>query len=308
MSDGAHIDQRHTLRDADLAVRLPFPALAVSAQLFLAGGALVATLAPAAAHAHQDVRIEDVEESLARDPSFKVRVDAALILGRLGQRRSMPALAGALRDPDSSVRAAAADALGEIASRLGNGTGPQGGVLPRDALAGALRDPTPAVRRAARAALHRIGGDDENQPALPGEPVIRRHRSETSFELKTVADPGHRAGPVLQSHMRDFLAAQLRTVGEVDPGDRSGTYAVDGVIKNLSMTATSREVEVTCAVQLVISRQPHGGVFMLTSGQATVQKPKRQWRPQLRPSMELEALEAAVRSASEDLVTHLARR
>jgi hypothetical protein len=65
---------------------------------------------------------------------------------------------------------------------------------------------------------------------------------------------------------------------------------------------------VTCVVQLVISRQPNGGVFMLTNGQATVQKPKRQWRPQLRPSMELEALEAAVRSASEDLVTHLARR
>ncbi|MES1208415.1 MAG: HEAT repeat domain-containing protein [Pseudomonadota bacterium] len=288
-------------------MRPPFPALAVSAQLFLAGGALVATLRPAPAQAAQDVRIEDVEESLARDPSFKVRVDAALILGRLGQRRSVPALAGALRDPDGGVRAAAADALGAIATRPGNATGPQGDALPRDALAGALRDPEPSVRRAARAALHRIG-DDESQPAIPGEPVIRRHRSETSFEVKTIADPGHRAGPVLQSHMRDFLAAQLRTAGEVDPGDRTGTYAVDGVIQNLSMTATPRDVEVTCAVQLVISRQPQGGVFMLTTGQATVQKPKRQWRPQLRPGMELEALEAAVRSASEDLVTHLARR
>ena len=115
-------------------------------------------------------------------------------------------------------------------------------------------------------------------------------------------------GAVLQSHMRDFLAAQLRTVGEVDPGDRRGTYAVDGVIKTLSLNTTPRDVEVTCSVQLVISRQPGGGVFMMTDGQATVQKPKRQWRPQQRPIMELEALEAAVRSASEDLVTHLARR
>jgi hypothetical protein len=289
-------------------VRLPFPALAVWLQVFLASGTLVSTLGLRPVQAGQAVRIEDVEESLSRDPSFKVRVDAALILGRLGQRRSVPALAGALRDPNRGVRAAAADALGEIGSRPGNATGPQGGLLPRDALAGALRDSEPAVRRAARAALHRLGADDDNQPALPGEPLIRHHRSETSFELKTVADPGHHAGPVLQSHMRDFLAAQLRTVGEVDPGDRAGTYAVDGVIKNLSMTATPRDVEVTCVVQLVISRQPNGGVFMLTNGQATVQKPKRQWRPQLRPSMELEALEAAVRSASEDLVTHLARR
>ncbi len=58
-------------------MRLRFPVVAVSVQLFLAGGALISTLAPALAHAGQDVRIEDVEESLARDPSFKVRVDAA---------------------------------------------------------------------------------------------------------------------------------------------------------------------------------------------------------------------------------------
>ena len=87
-----------------------------------------------AAQAAPEARIEDVEESLARDPSFKVRVEAALILGRLHQVRSVPALVGALRDPDSGVRAASADALGEIGSPLS-----------RDALVAALRDPEPPV-------------------------------------------------------------------------------------------------------------------------------------------------------------------
>lgn len=306
MSVGDHIHDQSRLTDAcaigdaERAVRLPSPAQAFRTSVAL----LVKTLAVVAlvglcettVRAGREVKIGDVEESLARDSSFKVRVEAALILGRLHQVRSVPALVGALRDPEPGVRATAAESLGEIGSSL-----------PREALVGALNDPEPAVRRAARTALRRLGGDEG--PRAPGEPDIRRHAAPTtSFEVKAIGDPGHRAGPVLQSHMRDFLIDQLRPFGDVDPGQQRGTYTVDGVIKSLSLETTGREVEVSCAVQLVISRQPSGGVFMLTNGQATVQKPKRQWRPQLRPSMELEALEAAVRGASEDLVSKLPRQ
>ena len=106
--------------------------------------------------------------------------------------------------------------------------------------------------------------------------------------------------------MRDFLIEQLRPFGDVSPGEHHGMYAIDGVIKSLAVALGGRDVEVSCAVQLVVSKQPAGGVFLLTSGQATVQKPKRHFRPQLRPSMEMEALEAAIRGASEDLVRQLA--
>src|SRR5580698_6935190 len=291
------------MSDAERAVRLPSPAHALRTSLALLGTALASmavflvllALCETAARAGRQAKIEDVEESLARDSSFKVRIEAALILGRLHQIRSVPALVGALRDSDPGVRAAAAASLGEV-----------GSPLPREALVGALNDPEPAVRRAARTALRRLGSDEG--PGQPGEPDIRRHAGPTaSFEVKPIGDPGHRAGPALQSHMRDFLVDQLRPFGDVDPGERHGTYAVDGVIKSLSLETTGRDVEVTCAVQLIVSRQPSGGVFMLTNGQATVQKPKRQWRPQLKPSMELEALEAAVRGASEDLLSKLPR-
>jgi hypothetical protein len=280
------------MRDADCAVRMPSPAHALRTLLLLA---LCLVLCETGVSAGREVKIEDVEESLARDSSFKVRIEAALILGRLHQVRSVPALVGALHDADPGVRAAAAESLGEI-----------GSPLPREALVAALNDAEPAVRRAARTALRRLGSDEG--PRQPGEPDIRRHAAPAaSFEVKPIGDPGHRAGPALQSHMRDFLVDQLRPFGDVDPGERHGTYAVDGVIKSLSIETSGREVAVSCAVQLVVSRQPSGGVFMLTNGQATVQKPRRQWRPQLRPSMELEALEAAVRGASEDLVSKLPR-
>jgi hypothetical protein len=240
--------------------------------------------------------IEDVEASLVRDQSYKVRVGSALILGRLGQTRSIPALMTALGDPHPAVRASAARALGQIGSPIA-----------RDAVAAALRDPAPVVRNMARQALRRLGRPEDLPPGAPGDPGIRaRSRPpRLSFEIKAMGDPDRQAGPVMRSHMRDFLIDRLRPFGDVASGQQQGTYAVDGVIKRLSTSTSGRDVEVSCAVQLVVSRQPGGGVFLTTTGEATVQKPKRQWRSQLRTSMELEALEAAVRGASEDLVTHL---
>ena len=249
--------------------------------------------------AHAQVpRIEDVEESLRHDQSYKVRVDAAIILGRVGQQRSIPVLVAALKDDHPTVRAGAAYALGRFTTPLA-----------REAVTSALRDPSPIVRHMAREALrHMGGGADDAIPSHPGEPGIRsRAVRKPSFEIKEVGDPERRAGPALRSHMRDFLLDQLRPYGDVTPGERLGTYAIDGVIKSLSMNSNGSDVEVNCAVQLVVSRQPTGGVFLMTSRDATVQRPKRQWRPEQRAGMELQALEAAVKSASQDLVNQLAK-
>ena len=87
--------------------------------------------------------------------------------------------------------------------------------------------------------------------------------------------------------MRDFLVQQLRPLGDVAPAEGQATYAVGGVIKNLSVARGGPDVEVICAVQLVVMRQPGNALFLMTSGEARVQKPKRQWRPQLQASMEL---------------------
>jgi hypothetical protein len=251
-------------------------------------------------------RIEDVEDSLAHDRSFKVRVDAALILGRLRQSRSVPALIGALRDSNPTVRASAAEALGMIGSPIA-----------RDAVLRASQDPSPLVRHVAKRALKQLADDGENgqqpgdgsgQPEPLGPAIRPRGGRRVSFEVKQMGDRSHHASPGLRSHMRDFLVDQLRPAGDV-ARPNEGNFAVDGVIRDLS-TATTRDgdVEVTCSVQLMVSRQPGGGVFMLTSGEATVQKPKRQWRPQQTPAMELEALENAVRAASEDLVRNLSQQ
>jgi|SRR5450432_4207184 len=277
-----------------MSVRAPLPRLLCT--LLVAG--LVVTSARSVRAAP---RIEDVEDALAHDRSYKVRVEAALVLGRLRQTRSVPALIGALKDGNPAVRASAATSLGRIGSPIA-----------KDALGKALADPAPVVRRNAKDSLALLGGDLDAEtppPPVPGAPAIRpRAGKKLSFEVKAMGDQSNRAGEALRSHMRDFMLAQLRPYGDVMPPDNEGMFAVDGVIKDLSTNTRNGEVEVSCAVQLVLSRQPGGGVFLLTSGEATVQRPKRQWKPQQKTGMELEALESALRSASEDLLNQIARQ
>jgi hypothetical protein len=246
-------------------------------------------------------RIEDVEESLARDRSYRVRVSAALVLGRLGKPRSLPALINALaKDPHPAVRATAAHALGLIGDRSARG-----------ALDRATNDGAALVRRTATVALKALDERAEGDP-LRGGPRGRRGggggEERLAFDVKPMGDRSHHASPALRGHMRDFLSDQLRPIGDIASStSASRGFVVDGVIKNLSMTTHPDTVEISCAVQLVVSRQPTGGVFLLTTGEAIVQKPKRQFKPDHRTHMELEALESAVRGASEDLIRRLSR-
>jgi hypothetical protein len=282
--------------DPECALHAPHPRRPLVGLLIVA----LAMLSPSGAAARTEApQIQDVEEALVHDPSYKVRVEAALILARLRQTRSVPALMVAARDTHPAVRGSSVRALGLI-----------GAPTARDTVVAALHDPVPSVRHMAREALRGLGGSDDSTPRVPGEPSIRRRtggRLPLSIEVRPVGDPEQKADPMLRSHMRDFLVEQLRPLGDVSANEGQGTYAVGGVIKDLTVARAGPDVEVTCTVQLVVMRQPGNALFLMTSGEARVQKPKRMWRPQLQASMELAAVESAVRGASEDLISQLGR-
>ena len=277
--------------DAEHAVHASTPRRPLVALLSLTTLAMLA-VAPTPARA-QAPQVQDVEDSLIHDPSYKVRVDAALILGKLRQNHSIPALIVATKDSHPAVRASAVRSLGLIGHADG-----------RDAVLAALRDPVPTVRHMARDALRGLADDPVAREA--GAPSIRRRPARMSIEVRPIGDPKNQAGPVIRSHMRDFLVEQLRPLGDVSADEgQATTYAVGAVLKNLAIARGGPDVEVTCAVQLVVMRQPGNALFLMTSGEARVQKPKRMFRPQLQASMEMEAVEGAVRGASEDLISQL---
>jgi hypothetical protein len=287
---------------ASSSPRRPLAALLFIETAMLARTAMLAPMAiamllgAAAPALAQAPRIEDVEDSLVHDRSYKVRVDAALILGKLRQRHAVPALIVASKDSHPAVRASAVRSLGLIGDADG-----------RDAVQTALHDPVPTVRHMARDALRGFAGGDDGVAREAGGPSIRRRPARLSIEVRPVGDPRNQAGPVLRSHMRDFLVEQLRPLGDVSAEETRATYAVGGVIKSLAIARGGADVEVICAVQLIVMREPGHALFLMTFGEARVQKPKRQWRPQLQASMELAAVEGAVRGASEDLIAQLGR-
>src|SRR5215510_13080443 len=103
-------------------------------------------------------KVDDLIQTLVTTDSYKVRVQVCLVLGRSGDRRAVPALAGALKDDNPAVRLVAAQALG----RLGDsGAGP--------ALNAALHDPVANVAAAARQALANLDrAASANGSASPG--------------------------------------------------------------------------------------------------------------------------------------------
>src|SRR5688500_1551861 len=74
--------------------------------------ALVLVLASSTAHA--DGRTDYLTRMLRTSTQFRVRVQAALTLGEIGDRASLPALVQALEDDESSVQVAALAALARI--------------------------------------------------------------------------------------------------------------------------------------------------------------------------------------------------
>ncbi|MGZ3426598.1 MAG: HEAT repeat domain-containing protein, partial [Polyangia bacterium] len=62
-------------------------------------------------------KIDDLTRTLMQDASYKVRVQAALVLGKLNDRRAVPALIQALHDENETVRGVAATSLGRIGDK-----------------------------------------------------------------------------------------------------------------------------------------------------------------------------------------------
>jgi HEAT repeat protein len=93
-------------------------------------------------------------EALENREFESIRWQAAVLLGRRGDRAAVPALIRSLGDPNHHVREEAAEALGRI-----------GDARARGALTAALDDPVRSVRLRAAQALEHLGRRGEMPPA-----------------------------------------------------------------------------------------------------------------------------------------------
>jgi HEAT repeat protein len=196
---------------------MPAPIVHLMAVLLpLAATSAFASDAPAPAAAIDPQRAAQIDTllgALANDDSFKVRLQAAVLLGRVGDGRAVEPLINALNnDPHYTVRAAAATALANL-----NELRAVTQIIRRMAL-----DTESFVREEARRALAKY----ERQSALPyavsafGAPEPQVRREALAY---IAAEPNPMTEPVLAKGLGDspeVFAVAKEAVGRLSPDER----------------------------------------------------------------------------------------
>lgn len=268
------------------------PAVAVGVAVSLL--AVAAGPARRAEAAGKSANVPTVCRTLAEDANFKVRVQAALVLGKLGDAAGSPCLTRALSDQNRAVRAMAAQALGQL-----------GDVANAEALQMlATRDPDPFVREQAMKALDvvsRPGAGAGRPPSGGGRAKIFLNFGPFSGGVKAAVGEGVRiVHDTLQAELGKLPIVSLTAIPGAKPG--SPAFWIDGNISRLDDVASGSSVEVACGVKVMVAAWPSKKIISWTSAEASVQSGSRQ---RDRDNARKDCLEATANQLAEDLAKFL---
>jgi hypothetical protein len=236
-------------------------------------------------------RVDDLSNVLTADASWRVRLQAAVVLGRLHDRRGVPALMRALTDPQETVRGMAAQVLGDLSD--------QSALM---ALDRARRDPSPFVRTQAATAFYKLRGE----PPAVVDVVRPQPRAGVHVEVGGIGSKTALASPELKERLREFIVRELaHTPGvTLEGGPREG-FLIDSAITSISKKNTPEGVEISCEISLIVGKLPSKAMVMMTSGGASVQAPRAGLSPERERAVQVDVLEGAVHSAHENLLAFL---
>lgn len=197
--------------------------------------------------------VDELSQALRSDPSYKVRAQAAIVLGNLKDPRGVPLLLGALRDREAAVRIVAASSLG----RLGDPSA-------LDALRASMADVELPVRTAAGKAIAAIeAARDPSQLAGGVSGGARR------FVLEVSPTMGSKGDLKLARYAHDKILSHLRLLRNVTLTPELGAprYFIDTTITKLSAVPIGKggRVNVECDVSVIIATYPEHSMKMTAS-------------------------------------------
>jgi hypothetical protein len=259
---------------------------------FALGAVLLASALPAPARAADSAKIEELGKAVVEDGNYKVRVQAALVLGKLGDARAVKPLIKALSDVNKTVRAMAAQALGQL-----------GDATAVDPLRGLLgKETDPFVRTQIEKAVAALSGGGGG-----GGGVGKKAKVYLSFGPFTGGVKS--AGPEAAKVVADALSRELGklpvvtlTLSAADQHNFAKTgllgFYIDGNITRLEDVVASGTSETNCDVKVMVARWPTKSIIMWTSAGASLQSGSR---PRDKESARRDCLEASAGQLSEDL-------
>jgi len=253
----------------------------------LAGVVLLALLLGQTARAD---KIDELARALVQDPSYKVRVQAALVLGKLADRRAVPALIQALSDENESVRGVAATSLGRIGDKAA-----------ANALLSATNDSSEFVRTQAKKALELV---TSTAPSLPAAKAGARYYLAVGFQgaLRGGPEYGDLVRQTLQRELQKLPGVTLNVGGEASAQvlaqKRLQGYIVDGTIQRLSASKTGGQTQIDCDLKAFVATYPGKSIKMMTTEGASLQVGSG---PAEEMSAKRDCLAAAVEAVREDV-------
>jgi hypothetical protein len=241
------------------------------------------------AAASTSARVDDACRTLAGDDNYKVRVQAALVLGRLADAGAVPCLSRALGDQNKTVRAMAAQALGQV-----------GDPSSSEALRALVRrDPDPFVRAQTEKAL----------AMLTGGGSAGRHRVKVYLSFGPFTGGAKHVPADAVKVVRETLQTELGKVPTVTltppegaAAKAAGGFLIDGNVARLDDAAVAGTTETSCTVKVMVARWPSKSIISWTTAEASVQSGSRQ---RDKENARRECLEATAGQLAEDLAKFL---
>jgi hypothetical protein len=255
-------------------------------------GAALGLLLPAGAAAQADPELLDA----LQDPSLKVRVRAAVVIGQKKLKDAAPALRKALDDEHDAVRAAAASSLGLVGDQES-----------RPLLAKLLGHGNEAVRKSATKGLTELdtalGGERKyllvfDPPVLPagvsagqGTKLLRAVKKELGRSPVAVPSVGEE-GVLQEAQLTEHLAARGLTGLKIQS-------------KLVKLQATSSGV--VCKVSIMVVTVPRNRMEFAGNGEGEAEA-DGELDDDTRVEIEDQLLDAAGQAAAQEVAGYLTRR
>jgi hypothetical protein len=229
----------------------------------------------------------ELVEKLEHGEDFRMRVTAALELGKSGDPNAIDPLVEALNDPNASVRAAAAAALEQI-----------GDPSAVPALKEKRLDRSDAVRRAVRSAIITLEqppssrptkvlvqiGAMKNQTSVKGSGIEAALEQESRKKLDEI--PGIEVLADKPDQAQESKKKKLPVV------------MVSGHIQKLRATPDGHEVVYSASVEYIVHTMPGQAIAAKVSGNATASLSQEEAKDKQRTAeLRRQVLEAAIASA-----------
>jgi hypothetical protein len=244
--------------------------------------ALLAALVSVALTAPAKPRLDDLTARLA-STDFRVRVQAALELGRSGDSRALSPLVGALDDQNASVRAAAAAALGKLGDTRG-----------RAPLVAHRSDSSDAVRAEVRSALDKL----EPKASAADEPrkiVVKLGGVHNGTRVKSPAVERD----VLNESKKKLDELGVAVVSEVAESAASVPMVkVTPSIQKLSAAREGDSVVYSASIEFILQTMPDETIMGKLSGSASAAASDSETQDRVAIArLRKEVLSAAINSA-----------